>query len=208
MQGKQLSKLEAELCRAADQLRANSKLTASEYSMHLLGLIFLRHAYNRFQKVKIEVEKTLPTHLQRGKRTLTKKDFEEQNSMFLTDKTQFDYLVLLPEGSAITVYGTELKRNNSKLAKMKFKSHLKNMAIGSSQKVFTISSLKDIMILNPLNEIQLSFNKIIIPLINSIENLQNQNRLLKEARVILLPRLMSRIIDVEELQIETLQTAN
>lgn len=82
------------------------------------------------------------------------------------------------------------------------------MAIGSSQKVFTISSLKDIMILNPLNEIQLSFNKIIIPLINSIENLQNQNRLLKEARVILLPRLMSRIIDVEELQIETLQTAN
>lgn len=33
MQGKQLRKLEAELWRAADQLRANSKLTASEYSM-------------------------------------------------------------------------------------------------------------------------------------------------------------------------------
>jgi hypothetical protein len=52
MQGKQLRKLEAELWRAADQLRANSKLTASEYSMPVLGLIFLRHAYNRFQKVK------------------------------------------------------------------------------------------------------------------------------------------------------------
>lgn len=101
MQGKQLRKLEAELWRAADQLRANSKLTASEYSMPVLGLIFLRHAYNRFQKVKIEVEKTLPIHPQRGKRPLTKKDFEEQNSMFLPDKAQFDYLVSLPESADI-----------------------------------------------------------------------------------------------------------
>jgi len=101
MQGKQLRKLEAELWRAADQLRANSKLTASEYSMPVLGLIFLRHAYNRFQKVKIEVEKTLPSHPQRGKRQLTKKDFEEQNSMFLPQKAQFDYLVSLPEGADI-----------------------------------------------------------------------------------------------------------
>lgn len=101
MQGKQLRKLEAELWRAADQLRANSKLTASEYSMPVLGLIFLRHAYNRFQKVKIELEKTLPSHPQRGKRPLTKKDFEEQNSMFLPDKAQFDYLVSLPEGADI-----------------------------------------------------------------------------------------------------------
>ena len=101
MQGKQLRKLEAELWRAADQLRANSKLTASEYSMPVLGLIFLRHAYNRFQKVKVEVEKTLPSHPQRGKRPLTKKDFEEQNSMFLPEKSQFEYLVSLPESADI-----------------------------------------------------------------------------------------------------------
>ncbi len=101
MQGKQLRKLETELWRAADQLRANSKLTASEYSMPVLGLIFLRHAYNRFQKVKIEVEKNLPSHPQRGKRPLTKKDFEEQNSMFLPEKSQFDYLVSLPESADI-----------------------------------------------------------------------------------------------------------
>lgn len=101
MQGIQLRKLETELWRAADQLRANSKLTASEYSMPVLGLIFLRHAYNRFQKVKIEVEKTLPSHPQRGIRALTKKDFEEQNSMFLPEKAQFDYLVSLPESADI-----------------------------------------------------------------------------------------------------------
>jgi len=43
-----LQKLEADLWEAADQLRANSKLTAAEYSLPVLGLIFLRHAYNRF----------------------------------------------------------------------------------------------------------------------------------------------------------------
>jgi len=101
MQGTQLRKLETELWRAADQLRANSKLTASEYSMPVLGLIFLRHAFNRFQKVKIEVEKDLPTHPQRGKRPLTKKDFEEKNSMFLPEKSQFEYLVSLPESEDI-----------------------------------------------------------------------------------------------------------
>ena len=101
MQGKQLRKLEAELWRAADQLRANSKLTASEYSMPVLGLIFLRHAYNRFQKVKVEVEKALPVHPQRGIRALTKKDFEEKNAMYVPDKSQFEYLVTLPEGADI-----------------------------------------------------------------------------------------------------------
>jgi len=101
MQGKQLRKLEAELWRAADQLRANSKLTATEYSMPVLGLIFLRHAYNRFQKVKVEVEKDLPVHPQRGKRPVTKKDFEERNAMFLPEKAQFEYLVSLPESADI-----------------------------------------------------------------------------------------------------------
>jgi len=64
--GKELRKLEAEFWKAADQLRANSKLTASEYSMPVLGLIFLRHAYNRYLKVRIELEKNLPSHPQTG----------------------------------------------------------------------------------------------------------------------------------------------
>ena len=97
MQGKELRKLEAELWKAADQLRANSKLTASEYSMPVLGLIFLRHAYNRYLKVRVEIEKNLPSHPQRGKRALTKKDFEEKNAMYLPDNAHFAYLVALPE---------------------------------------------------------------------------------------------------------------
>lgn len=101
MQGKQLRKLEAELWRAADQLRANSKLTASEYSMPVLGLIFLRHAYNRFQKVKAIVEKDLPVHPQRGRRPLNRKDFEEKNALYLPETAQFEYLVNLPENKDI-----------------------------------------------------------------------------------------------------------
>ena len=37
-----ISKIEASLWEAADQLRANSKLTSSEYCMPVLGVIFMR----------------------------------------------------------------------------------------------------------------------------------------------------------------------
>ena len=43
-----LSKFESDLWEAADNLRANSKLTSSDYFMPVLGIIFLRHAANRF----------------------------------------------------------------------------------------------------------------------------------------------------------------
>lgn len=101
MTGKQLKKLEAELWKAADQLRANSKLTATEYSMPVLGLIFLRHAYNRFIKVKKEIEKNRTPHPQRGKKPITKNDFMEKNALFLPENAQYDYLANLPESEDI-----------------------------------------------------------------------------------------------------------
>ena len=45
---KGIEKLESDLWEAADNLRANSKLTSSDYFMPVLGVIFLRHAANRF----------------------------------------------------------------------------------------------------------------------------------------------------------------
>lgn len=44
MDHEELKQLEDDLWEAADQLRANSKLTTNEYAMPVLGLIFLRHA--------------------------------------------------------------------------------------------------------------------------------------------------------------------
>ena len=63
-----------------------------------MGLIFLRHAYSRFLKVKDEVESALP---QRGGkvRPLTKEDFSQKGSIFLRPKAQFDHLVSLPDSA-------------------------------------------------------------------------------------------------------------
>ena len=43
-----IHEIENRLWQAADELRANSRLKASEYSVPVLGLIFLRYADARF----------------------------------------------------------------------------------------------------------------------------------------------------------------
>jgi len=98
MNGNQLKQLENNLWHAADQLRANSKLTATEYSFPVLGLIFLRHAYSRFKDAKSEIQENLPHHPQRGYRTLTKDDFVQAKALFLPEKARWEYIAGLPEG--------------------------------------------------------------------------------------------------------------
>jgi type I restriction-modification system DNA methylase subunit len=51
-----IEKLEADLWEAADNLRANSKLTSSDYFMPVLGVIFLRHTANRFEAATRQIE--------------------------------------------------------------------------------------------------------------------------------------------------------
>jgi type I restriction enzyme M protein len=53
---KDIEKFEADLWEAADNLRANSKLTSSDYFMPVLGVIFLRHAANRFETAHRRIE--------------------------------------------------------------------------------------------------------------------------------------------------------
>ena len=52
-----IEKLESDLWEAADNLRANSKLTSSDYFMPVLGVIFLRHAANRFEAARAQIQK-------------------------------------------------------------------------------------------------------------------------------------------------------
>ena len=47
---------EKRLWQAADELRANSKLKASEFSVPALGLTFLRYADHRFAQAQKELE--------------------------------------------------------------------------------------------------------------------------------------------------------
>lgn len=77
-----------------------------------------------------------------------------------------------------------------------FKARLNNIAIGSSQKALTIKSIKDLKMLLPNEGLLESFNKMVQPRFELISKLQVQNRYLKEARDILLPRLMMGIIEV------------
>jgi type I restriction enzyme M protein len=46
--------LEKKLWSAADELRANSELKSSEYSVPVLGLIFLKYADVKFAQAQVE----------------------------------------------------------------------------------------------------------------------------------------------------------
>ncbi|CAM4255008.1 type I restriction-modification system subunit M [Zobellia nedashkovskayae] len=97
-----IKKLEIELWDAADDLRANSKLTAGEYKDPLLGLVLLRFAQNRFEDAKIEVEKKLPINPRTGKkREANKGDYAGAGAMLIAKKAKYDYLADLPEGENI-----------------------------------------------------------------------------------------------------------
>ena len=90
--------IEKRLWSAADTLRANSNYASNEYFLPVMGLIFLRHAYSRFLKVKEEVEANLPKR--GGKiRELKKEDFSQKSAIFLKPEAQFDYLVSLSDGA-------------------------------------------------------------------------------------------------------------
>ncbi len=102
MTNEKIKQLENELWGAADNLRANSKLTAAEYKDPVLGLILLRYAQNRFEEAKKHIEKSLPINPRTGKkRGVTKNDLLGAGAMYLQEKSQFDYLVNLPESEDI-----------------------------------------------------------------------------------------------------------
>ncbi len=65
----QLKQLEDQLWSAADNLRANSDLKASEYSIPVLGLIFLKFADNKFRQheaaIQAEFEKRKGTRMEK-----------------------------------------------------------------------------------------------------------------------------------------------
>ena len=93
-----IGEIEKRLWSSADNLRANSNFASNEYFLPVMGLIFLRHAYSRFLKVKEEIELTLPKR--GGKvRSLTKEDFSQKGAIFLRPQAQFDHLVSLPDSA-------------------------------------------------------------------------------------------------------------
>lgn len=102
MDYQELKQLEDDLWEAADQLRANSKLTASEYSMPVLGLIFLRHANTRFNDLLPEIEKAVPARATGALREeRIKLGFQGKAAIYLPETARYDYLAALPAGAKV-----------------------------------------------------------------------------------------------------------
>src|SRR5712691_11740775 len=92
------TEIEKKLWASADELRANSNLKSYEYSVPVLGLIFLRFADQRFT----QIERELATTTQAGsRRTIGKADYQARGVLYLPAIARFSYLLKLPEGENI-----------------------------------------------------------------------------------------------------------
>ncbi len=89
------SEIEKKLWASADELRANSHLKSSEYSVPVLSLIFLRFADQRFGQVERELTATVHVG---SRRTIGKADYQARGVMYLPPQARFSYLLRLPEG--------------------------------------------------------------------------------------------------------------
>ena len=89
---KDIEKLEADLWEAADNLRANSKLTSSDYFMPVLGVIFLRHAANRFDAAHKQIETDRASGKMPNRKVLPA-DYIARRSLYLPEKAQYDWIM-------------------------------------------------------------------------------------------------------------------
>ncbi|WP_244433232.1 type I restriction-modification system subunit M [Bradyrhizobium japonicum] len=102
---KGIEKFEGDLWKIADNLRANSNLASNEYFMPIMGLIFLRHATNRFYEAQAAIE----ADKRAGKmpdRPLVEADFTRRRALNLPEAARFDVILKAPKdgklGAALT----------------------------------------------------------------------------------------------------------
>ncbi len=88
--------IEARLWEAADELRANSKLKSSEYSVPVLGLVFLRYADHKFQAAAKEF-----AGAGGGRRKIGPADYQARGVLYLPAAARFSTLLKMPEGDNI-----------------------------------------------------------------------------------------------------------
>jgi len=102
--------IENRLWDSADELRANSGLKESEYSVPMLGLIFLKYADNRFGAAAEELGATGT-----GRRRIGKADYQARGVMFLPEKSRFGHLLNLNLGQAVNDAMKAIEDENEEL---------------------------------------------------------------------------------------------
>jgi len=89
--------VEKRLWAVADQLWANTGLRPGEFSVPVLGLIFLRYA----EKMYAAAEEKLGPIGSGGRRKVSKNDYLAEGVIFLPEKARFSYLQTLTDGDVI-----------------------------------------------------------------------------------------------------------
>ena len=109
-----IEQFEAGLWEVADNLRANSNLASNEYFMPIFGLIFLRHATNRYYEAKAAIEKDFATG-RMPERPLIKEDFTHRRAMMLPEAARYDVLLEMRKdgnlGAAVTAAMEEVEEH-------------------------------------------------------------------------------------------------
>ncbi len=77
----------------ADELRANSHLKAADYSIPVLGLIFLKFADSRFTEAEAEL-----AGRKSARRDIGKSDYQAKGVLYLPEQSRFANLLNLTEG--------------------------------------------------------------------------------------------------------------
>lgn len=91
-----LATVRSTLWAAADELRANSKLTPGQYRDPVLGLVFLAYAENRFEVVRGDVESKAT-----ARNPATIADYKAKSVLYVPDEARLSYLNSLPEGDDV-----------------------------------------------------------------------------------------------------------
>lgn len=124
MNREQLKKLEKDLWAAADKLRANSDLKASEYSTPVLGIIFLKFADNKYRQhedaIYEEYTRLKGTRMERSLQDIA----IEKCDFALAPHARYDHLLSLPDQEdiakakqSVALPAMDLQLALSKLAK-------------------------------------------------------------------------------------------
>ena len=97
MSKEQLKKLEDDLWKSADSLRANSDLKSSEYSTCVLGIIFLKFADNNYRKHEAEIEAEYKKLKGSRRENEISEIAIEKCGFYLPDHARYNHLLELPE---------------------------------------------------------------------------------------------------------------
>ena len=117
-----LTEISSTLWSTADKLRANSGIMPAEYARPVLGLLFLRHADERFAAIEKKLSPRAGSRVKPGPDA-----YKSEGAIFLPPESRFAFLLNLPEGAnlgrALTTAMREIEDKNPELADVLPKSY-------------------------------------------------------------------------------------